>query len=554
MDVDEIDKTDLVRALAAVFTQKILFDKFYAILPDDVKEIFQALTWEGKEYDGDKLQEMFQNKIYKTGYRIGNASADIKPGYLIFQIKCHLNYQSVRRNAYKYVFKFSDRFQKIFRQLMPVPNSTEIVPLDQIEKTDFIYENNGRILAELSLFASYMSQKKPEFSSTGDKLLKSYIVQMQQYCSIDEFYPKKDNNLNYLRSQLIINFLIESIDKDFDNTPVFFKHFITNFFNYQNFKLYELKDLLYFVKGIEYDIFTRQNRNIRSSIYKLLKNLPPSQWFSIANIIQYAHYARININPVNRKSAYYHLNFQRFIQDSHSYIQNPITEDNYNDVIITPFIKGVMFFFAAFGMLDIAYNLPVNEKYRTKKNQYLSIYDGLQYVRLTKLGAYVLDLSTEYELEYTIESAKISLDTKRLMIDIQGNDLVKRMALDRIGEKINENCYKINFKSFLKDCHSKTDIKKKVELFKKQICENPPQIWEDFLVEINHKIDPLKNKPTMQVFQLKQHKELISLFAKDEILKKITFKAEDYHIIVAESNVKRIRKRLEEFGYFIENI
>ena len=47
-----------------------------------------------------------------------------------------------------------------------------------------------------------------------------------------------------------------------------------------------------------------------------------------------------------------------------------------------------------------------------------------------------------------------------------------------------------------------------------------------------------------------EDKELINLVARDEILKDIVFKAEGYHVIIKEENIKTVLKRLESFGYY----
>jgi hypothetical protein len=58
--------------------------------------------------------------------------------------------------------------------------------------------------------------------------------------------------------------------------------------------------------------------------------------------------------------------------------------------LIAPFFKGFMFLLAAFGIVDIAFNTSKNEHIRKKEMDYLSVVDGLQYIRLTPLGAFIM--------------------------------------------------------------------------------------------------------------------------------------------------------------------
>jgi len=83
-------------------------------------------------------------------------------------------------------------------------------------------------------------------------------------------------------------------------------------------------------------------------------------------------------------------------------------------------------------------------------------------------------------------------------------------------------------------------------------CPKLPRIWDDFLNDILNKIDPLIPEPTLSVFRLKEHLELIELMARDEILQKCVLKAEGYHVLIPVQNLNKVKKRLEAFGYFID--
>jgi hypothetical protein len=91
-------------------------------------------------------------------------------------------------------------------------------------------------------------------------------------------------------------------------------------------------------------------------------------------------------------------------------------------------------------------------------------------------------------------------------------------------------------------------------LFRKEISARPPRIWEDFLKDIQGKINPLIPEPDMHVFRLKDHPELIELMAMDEVLQRLILKAEDYHVIISSRDINLVRKRLETFGYLIDPI
>ena len=72
--------------------------------------------------------------------------------------------------------------------------------------------------------------------------------------------------------------------------------------------------------------------------------------------------------------------------------------------------------------------------------------------------------------------------------------------------------------------------------------------------ELENKINPLQHKNDLSVYKINPSEELISLIARDEILKKNILKVEDYHIAIKDRNLGKVKKRLGEFGFFIDNI
>ena len=86
-----------------------------------------------------------------------------------------------------------------------------------------------------------------------------------------------------------------------------------------------------------------------------------------------------------------------------------------------------------------------------------------------------------------------------------------------------------------------------------------PPLWQDFLNDILQKIDPLSPQSDMRIFRLSDlnindGQELITLMARDAVLNKYILKTEDYHIAIRSANLLKVKKRLEEFGYFITQL
>jgi hypothetical protein len=547
-EVDTIPtkKAKLVCAMSIVFADKELFQRLLSFLPESVRKILDILVWEGGKHDIKKLEKMFGIQIAEMDDTYYPNRKKLCNDYLLFQVQ--VDYYDRNDSLY-----LSDDLRGIIKRYMPLPEEYDLIPLDTIEKTTFMHVDNSMIIRQLALFVSYIKQGNIKLNKSQTKVMKSSVKLMEKCCHIREFY-ENNKDLECIKTQLIIDFLIIASIEEISNPANSLKQLFDNFFKYKELKKYQLHELLSHIKGdFYYYSNTLHEKKMRLSFLNLLKELSGQHWYSIENVIKYCCYNEIYLDIVDRDSADRYLYYSSI--GRYGLTKVNITEKLYKDAIIIPLIKSVMFLFSAFGLLDIAYNLPENPSLQEKDHKYLSVFDGLKYIRLTKLGAYVLDLTREYEME-TIEQQKASLilDKERLLIHMEGEDVLKRVALERIGERMSNTYYRVNCNSFLKECSCKEDIQQKVIFFKEYISSNPPQIWQDFLNDILKRINPLTIEENIVVCKLTPDKELISLIATDTILKKYILKAENYHILIESAHVNKIKKRLGELGYFVENM
>jgi hypothetical protein len=199
--------------------------------------------------------------------------------------------------------------------------------------------------------------------------------------------------------------------------------------------------------------------------------------------------------------------------------------------------------------LDVAYDTPdVSEMGKTTQ----SPYDGLQYIRLNKLGAFVLAKTAEYEEPSVISKSSITLSTDSLTIVVDEADTTAPVILEPYTHRVSPNRFRTDFGFFLKNTKTKQELEDKITLFKQSVKVDIPDNWEVFFKELRQKIDPLTPVKDVFVFQIPtDNPELLRLIAKDVTLRKYCLKAEGYHIIVPKKNMSRFRKRLGEFGYLL---
>ena len=567
LSVNKLTKLELVRLFCKIFIDKKHFQIFMDSLQDDVKKILNLLVWEGEMYNVDTLKKRFGLELIvsnkKKLYRL--YSGKLKPQYCIFQISTQNYYHSFRPSFTPYI-SLNDELREQFKNYLARPLDYNLIPVKKINKTKFLFQDQGQIISQLILFYTYIQQGNLKFAKNGDKILLTSIKHMSDYCSIKEFYDETtDKNLRYIRTKMIADLLLD-IKKEKFTDPLDLLQIIANeLLSQKASDKYILRELLLFhLKGIRYlsggynaQTLAENEKKVRGSLLNLIKEMPVSQWVSAENIIKYCSYRSKDFEIIDRKSAAGHLYFQRFYRKDYQWIKESVYYDRYMEVLCIPFIKSFMFLCAGIGILDIAYDLPKNEAFQEKTNPYLSVFDSLKYVRLTSLGAYLIGLSDNYDVKFEVKeakAAKVTLDDQRLIINLDGPDTLKSLVLDKIADKISDTCFSVNYNSFLKSCSSKEDIRQKIRLFRENISSSPPKIWKEFINEIMNKINPMTEEQSMKVYKLKPNDELIGLIAKDKILKRYILKAEDFHIIIKSKHLRLVKARLEEFGYLLDKI
>lgn len=556
--VNKIKKAQLTRIMATVFANASLFQTFFKSLPQAVQSIFQELIWHKEEREVGFLEKEYHVRIVKANeYGRGNVQ-DLEAAYALFRVRSQYDWRSHSRGSrYKYYLSIPDELRPIFKPYLPLPEGYDLQATKAIEPTAFVHENQDRILHDIKLYATYIEQGNLKYSKSTGKLLKSSLTQMAKYCNIEEFYDNTRKDVQYLKTSLIIDFL-QGREVDTAQSPeLMLRQLFTDFFQDTQPQAKKLYEFLYHLKGGYYEHqYQKRQKRVKKSLLQVLKALPSSQWIAVENLEKYCLYREIDLDVTSRTSYGSDLYFNMKVDSRYrNYYERTYARGAYyNEAVTKPFLKTMFFLLATFGVVDIAYDLPVNKALQEREAAYLSPFDGLRYVRLNALGAYALGLQKTYTVSIEEPTANIVLDDKRLIISIDGYDPLKTMVLEKLAEKISETCYKVNYQSFLKECATQQDIKQKISLFQEQIAAKPPQIWQEFLEDVQEKINPLSKKTNLAVYKLQPNKELIALVARDEMLKQHIFKAEDYHVVIDAKHLSKVKKRLEEFGYFIDNL
>jgi len=568
----KLKKVDLVHALATLLGDKNNFWQLMNAMHDDVYTVFERLAWEGGELSGDTLnrtlsekisenkEEFIQDRVYSKN--VFNSK------YSIFKVR---KVHKMSRD-HGWVNDFQLSLPKVIRgyaqEFLPKPKYYNLVGMSDDPDSCTIFCDHCTIVQQLPLIIQYIKAGNLSIDNSTGKPTKMSLNNMNTSCSIQEFYPNGRYEEHRIRTNIIACFLYLLLDDSYQKSlppektlRKMFAFFLSGIDQTEyTFRTFSFLTYLKNWKKLT-DSFQNNNQyqmevSFRHNILKVIQEIPTNQWISVDNIIKYCYFHDIDIRLAHpyMVSQYVHFTPRRFINEDWENVlgKTYVSESSFSTVITEPAVKMFLFFLASFGIIDIAYLSPENSDIRAKSRQYLSEYDGLKYVRLNELGAYITGKTKELNIDHDISNAQVILDEDRLIAYLRGNDPVKKMVLDKIGLMIHEGCYRVNYQIFLKECQSIKDIDNKIQLFNEYISEKPPQIWQTFIDDICSKKNPLKEKMNLHVFEVNDNQELIELIARDEILRKLVRIAEDYHILISEDNIKKVQHRLRDFGFFMD--
>lgn len=299
----------------------------------------------------------------------------------------------------------------------------------------------------------------------------------------------------------------------------------------------------------DYDYSHRNTNRLMRSFERSLLTLKSSMWVSIEQVLYqtrcfFDHKTYVSI-LIQEPTSYYNIGFK--LRDKNA--DEPIKYDEIITRVTYQSIKSVLLAMASWGIIEIAYD-PT-----TTANGPSYLTDALRYVRLTNLGKYVLGEAKSYQLPATIVNTckDFELNTDRLLIKVLNPNSKGSFALEKIATPITSQLYRTDFSVFLKDCNTKDDIKKKIDLFKKYIANEPPQIWADFFNAMLERSNALKKVKTNYITRSidAKDKELQDIIMHDPNIKQYILRAEGYVVLIEQAHLNDVNNILKTYGYTI---
>lgn len=537
----DTDKKIFLDLLEEIYLNKETFQIIFKTLDEEIQKIFLEIFYEEKSQT-----ENARNTIYREGLSYKNLES-MKRKYLFFRHDAGFTIKG------EFFYLDYDIVRVIKKYILDADAFSLKDATSSMEK-EKLYRNNNELefLNNMKLYLEFFNSGEIHMSESG-KILKNSKMNMLKHCNITEYYSGV-KTLDFLKTETICLFLYMMNTKkreiEYFN-PKNIKNIINDLGEFDFYTdEYEYPFTLLFLnylKGVKniWEVGENTSGSIKS-LLNLLKEIKEDEHISVENIINAFINRDIETELVNFKNAKEYMyineaNFDRTRITTHKAFREYITE---------PFVKTFLFLLGALGVFEIFYKKPEMCQSLYLKNEYLTKYDGIKYVKLTNLGKYVFGYIDDFDFSEKFEKSDIQLDDKRLLVTIIGENPTKRIFFEKVSQKIGNNLYKITKDSFIKKIKDYSALKERIEKFKETVAgKEIPKIWLEFFEDLIKKYNSIQKIENFIVFKL-ENKDIIEIISKEKKFKSLVLKAEDYHIIVKEENKKELEKLLKEYGYY----
>lgn len=538
-----IRKREIARLLAITFSDEGIFISWIKSLPYMVCKVFETIVWEGDKQIVD-LNARTKGDIY-LGEDLKRLNRDhLKSDYCLFLLEFKKHEDFDGNPVINLSLPWSVR--KSCRRHLPKPKGYYLKALKTIGPTRYQFYDKGRILNAFPVLNEFIGQGHLEVTRNG-MLSKLALARLSKQCDLDEFLPDHADSPAKLMRVELVAFLIHSCNRKFEQTsPIeFLKEVVQHFEHLTEPFLIRFLD---HVKGW-YHASKFFQTNFNSQFIRLIKELPQAKWISLKQLNRFVEVRDFELHVVEEEAAnnlHFPKNWEGWGNRKYS-----LKPRHFYDSIIIPYLQINLFLFAALGMVDIHFDLAMEDTQLPDGCSFFNPYDGIKYIRLTALGAFVLGLTKEYEQTgQHKEHTELLLDENRLLASISKPDARMEMILEQIGERIGRLRFKADYQSILKDCNSEDELVAKINRFKTLVVNEMPGNWQKFIGDVQRKGNSLKQEDEMVIIGIDpMDSVLVDLFTSDDELRQMVLLAEGYHILVRKRDITQFQQRLRIFGY-----
>jgi len=539
-------KTDYTNALVDFLGDPNKIKSFVNKLntTDKSAKLYSHLIWLD-----EKIDVAVANDLYKLGL------PEVKlPQYSHYtQEMLEDEYCLIERKTIDYwngrndTLKIDSDVRQILRLFYPKPDDYYMKDVSNIKETKYHYSNENEVLQFINTIENMLQSNLVEFGKTNEKPLLKTLNLLKSSSNIKEFFADKKHN-NIAIDMLTRGFSFYYWDKnkfakkEQDSLKRFLDAQLNNSLSY-----FVSKFFVSHLKRVRFDSVYSSEKELLEIMKSILKHLVNHSWVSVKNIIHFCQYREFYFHFESS----YKTNEYYMIDDKGNEVS---ARKYYIEIFYEPILKAALFYLGALGILELKYDDPKNNhKIKIPNLEYISIWDGLKYVKITNLGLFVLGAIRTYQAkEIKKTQGGIKFDEYKPIITVDKNDTITRAKLESYCDIYDSNRYILSYQKIFKDCNTLKALNLKIDGFYKIFDTKAPKIFDEFFEEIRQNANALKRNLKLITIELKNNKKLLNLFMNNKKLQEITIKASGYRVLVKKDDIAKLTKIVKDNGFFIE--
>ncbi len=555
-----ITKQLFLKEFKAVVKDPALGKAFFNAMSPTLRKAISILTWtiedELHNFEQD-LGATLATINYAARYREDKVSLKKEIHWLLLMENSYYYYDSADADVKKRInVSLPPALRRWFKTFLPKPEGYYLKPIETLPESAtqeiLTYRCDDTLIEDFRITADYIFRGNLKFTKS-ENISKPCIRAIENLTESGDFFSDGSplgKKLSFLRHEIFAGILsvignkrLEEMRKDTPNPRIILRELLASIFGHSEwiheFILAHLKETY----GSEH------KPDAATQLTHLFKACGKDGWITIKNLTRHIQYQNIDIEILSKCTTRLKAK-TRYGSNNETIDINLSTEFKFYS---TPLLQSFPFLLAALGLAEIAYTLPPeNDSYHRGANPFITPYDGFVALRLTPFGNYAFRNTDEIEIKTsTKKRAEIILNPQRLTIACRNVDPVTELALLEFMEKHSPGCYRLTRQTFMKGCTTAKDIKERTEQFKRNITNELPPLWENFLTEIETSAIALKSKSGYKIYQLAHSPELKEIFTTDPSLIKNTTKVAGLQIAIHKKELPAVTRRLKTLGYLI---
>lgn len=289
--------------------------------------------------------------------------------------------------------------------------------------------------------------------------------------------------------------------------------------------------------------------NRRKAVLAVLKDCPPGEWFAVDDLWRLMRGTGRGFPIVAGERDPWELYISEQEYGSLGYDNEHAWEQ-----LQGRFVLALLFEYAAtVGLLDVAYVPPQGargdfwDRWGADDLSCFSRYDGLLYVRINPLGAWLLGHVEEYKPAAPQKTNVLRVLANLDVVATRPPPAADRLTLERFADETSPGVWKLSAAKIMSVVEHGGRIEE-LRAFLARAADEIPAAVETFLADLQHKAEQLTDGGPARLIECASEHVAAEL-ASDRQLKGKCLRAGDRHVVVREADLAAVRKAIRRLGY-----